>query len=59
MIFTLIFRLLRFKPRANALARHNVGVRCIARGRATATATACGRGMLLAMNTLNQSGVTR
>ena len=57
MIFTLIFRLLRFKPRANALARHNVGVRSVARRRAPATA--CGRGMLLAMNTLNQSGVTR
>ena len=57
MIFTLIFRLLRFKPRANALARHNVGVPYVARGRVVAAA--CGRGMLLAMNTLNQSGVTR
>ena len=57
MIFTLIFRLLRFKPRANALTRHNVGVRYVARGRTPATAY--GRGMLLAMNTLNQSGVTR
>ena len=47
MIFTLISRLLRFKPRANALARHNVGVRCVARGRILAAA--CGRGMALAI----------
>ena len=57
MIFTLIFRLPRFTPRANALARHNVGVRCVARERASAAA--CGRGMLLAMKTPDQSGVTR